>query len=54
MFNEMSRSLAVREDLVKQQRKRIRRLLNSLMPEAIADKIRNGERSPRESTPTSR
>ncbi len=43
MFNEMSRSLAVKEDLVKQQRNEIRRLLNSLMPEAIADKIRNGE-----------
>lgn len=43
MFNEMSRSLAVKEDLVKRQRSEIRRLLNSLMPQAIADKIGNGE-----------
>ncbi|MEI6251410.1 MAG: adenylate/guanylate cyclase domain-containing protein [Mycobacteriaceae bacterium] len=43
MFNEMSHSLAVKEDLLKQQRSEIRRLLNSLMPAAIADKLRNGE-----------
>lgn len=43
MFNEMSHSLAVKEDLLKQQRGEIRRLLSSLMPAAIADKLRNGE-----------
>ena len=43
MFNTMSRSLSLKEDLLKQQRGEIRRLLHSLMPAAIADKIRNGE-----------
>ena len=43
MVNEMGRSLAVKEDLLQQQRGEIRRLLNSLMPAAIADKLRNGE-----------
>lgn len=43
MFNEMSRSLALKEDLLTQQRNEIRRLLHSLMPAAIADKLRDGE-----------
>lgn len=43
MFNEMGRSLAVKEDLLNQQRDQIRQLLHSLMPVAIADKLRNGE-----------
>lgn len=43
MFNEMSRSLSVKEDLLKQQRGQIRRLLHSLMPGAIADKLNQGE-----------
>jgi class 3 adenylate cyclase len=43
MFNEMSHTLAVKDDLVKQQRGEIRRLLLSLMPAAIADKLDSGE-----------
>ena len=43
MFNDMSRSLAVKEDLLTEQRGEIRRLLHSLMPAAIADKLRSGE-----------
>jgi class 3 adenylate cyclase len=43
MFNEMSRSLSVKEDLLKQQRAQIRRLLHSLMPATIADKLNQGE-----------
>jgi len=43
MFNEMGRSLAVKEDLLNQQRDQIRQLLHSLMPVAIADKLRKGE-----------
>jgi len=43
MFNEMGRSLAVKEDLLNQQRDQIRQLLHSLMPVAIADKLRNGQ-----------
>jgi class 3 adenylate cyclase len=43
MFNDMSRSLALKEDLLTRQRGEIRRLLHSLMPVAIADKVRNGE-----------
>lgn len=43
MFNDMSRSLSVKEGLLGEQRKEIKRLLHSLMPAAIADKIRRGE-----------
>jgi class 3 adenylate cyclase len=43
MFNEMGRSLAVKENLLNQQRDQIRQLLHSLMPVAIADKLRKGE-----------
>lgn len=43
MFNEMSHTLAVKDDLVREQRGEIRRLLRSLMPAAIADKFRSGE-----------
>lgn len=43
MFNEMSRSLSVKEDLLGEQRSQIRRLLHSLMPGAIADKLNQGE-----------
>ena len=43
MFNEMSRSLSVKEDLLGQQRSQILRLLHSLMPGAIADKLNQGE-----------
>lgn len=42
-FNEMSRSLAVKEDLLGEQRRRIRQLLQALMPTAIADKLHQGE-----------
>ncbi len=43
MFNEMSRSLTVKEDLVNEHRREIRRLLRSLMPAPIADKFHQGE-----------
>jgi len=43
MFNDMSRSLSVKDDLLKEHRGEIRRLLRSLMPAAIADKLRTGE-----------
>ncbi len=43
MFNEMSRSLSVKDDLLKEHRSEIRRLLGSLMPPAIADKVRTGQ-----------
>ena len=43
MFNEMSRSLSVKEDLLREQRGQIKQLLNSLMPSAIAEKLRHGE-----------
>lgn len=42
-FNEMSRSLAVKEDLLSEQRRQIRRLLQALMPTAIAEKLHQGE-----------
>ena len=42
MFNEMSRSLSVKEDLLDEQRTQITQLLRSLMPAAIADKLREG------------
>ena len=39
MFNEMSRSLSVKEDLLSEQRSQIQKLLRSLMPAQIADKV---------------
>jgi class 3 adenylate cyclase len=43
MFNEMSRSLSVKEDLLDEQRGQIRRLLHSVMPVPIAEKFGQGE-----------
>lgn len=43
MFNEMSRSLSVKEDLLIEQRGQIRRLLDSLMPAPIAQKLSDGQ-----------
>lgn len=43
MFNEMSRSLAVKEELVNEQRRQIRRLLRSIMPAPVAEKFAEGE-----------
>lgn len=43
MFNEMSHSLSVKDDLLTHQRGEIRKLLHSLMPAAIAEKLRQGE-----------
>ncbi len=43
MFNEMSRSLSVKEELLNEQRGQIRRLLHSVMPVPIAEKIGKGE-----------
>jgi class 3 adenylate cyclase len=43
MFNEMSRSLSVKEDLLTEQHVQIRQLLHTLMPAAIADKFGKGE-----------
>ena len=42
MFNEMSRSLSVKEDLLTEQRSQIQKLLRSLMPAPIADKVLGG------------
>nr|WP_246224558.1 adenylate/guanylate cyclase domain-containing protein [Mycolicibacterium anyangense] len=42
-FNEMGRSLTVKEDLINQQRKETDELLRSLMPESIAERFRQGE-----------
>lgn len=44
MFNEMSRSLSVKEDLLRDQRRSINRLLHSLMPAVIAEKVGQGEK----------
>lgn len=43
MFNEMSRSLSVKDDLLNEHRAQIRQLLHSLMPAPIADKVYQGE-----------
>ena len=43
MFNQMSRSLSVKDDLVNQQREEIRNLLHSLMPGSVAEKFSRGE-----------
>ncbi|MGI9161779.1 MAG: HAMP domain-containing protein, partial [Mycobacterium sp.] len=42
MFNEMSRSLSVKEDLLTEQRSQIHKLLSSLMPAPIAAKVFDG------------
>ncbi len=42
-FNEMGRSLTVKEDLINQQRRETDELLNSLMPETIAERFKQGE-----------
>lgn len=43
MFNEMSRSLSVKEDMLREQHGQIRHLLTSLMPAPIAEKLHQGE-----------
>ncbi len=43
MFNEMSRSLTVKEELVTEQRAHIRRLLGALMPAPLAEKFSTGD-----------
>lgn len=43
MFNEMSRSLTVKEALVTEHRTEIRRLLGALMPAALAEKLQSGQ-----------
>lgn len=42
-FNEMSRSLTVKEDLLNEQRRVNDELLKSLMPEPVVDRFREGE-----------
>jgi class 3 adenylate cyclase len=42
-FNEMSRSLAIKEDLLAAQQKEIDTILKSLMPEPVVDRYREGE-----------
>lgn len=42
-FNEMSRSLQVKADLLEEQRRENDRLLNSFMPETLARRYREGE-----------
>ncbi len=42
-FNEMSRSLAVKDELLTAQRKEIDGLLKALMPDAVVDRYRDGE-----------
>ena len=44
-FNEMGRSLTVKEDLINQQRREADELLKSLMPETIAERFKQGEES---------
>ena len=43
MFNDMTRSLSVKEDLLNEQRQEIGRLLHAMMPGPIADKFGKGE-----------
>jgi len=48
-FNSMSRSLAVKEELLYKHRKEIERLLNAIMPPVIAEKFISGDEiTPRE------
>lgn len=42
-FNEMSRSLTVKDDLLARQRRENDELLKSLMPESVIDRFRQGE-----------
>jgi class 3 adenylate cyclase len=42
-FNEMSRNLAIKEDLITEQRRENDRLLLSLMPEPVVQRYREGE-----------
>jgi class 3 adenylate cyclase len=42
-FNEMSRNLAIKEDLLNEQRRENDRLLSSLMPERVVERYRQGE-----------
>jgi class 3 adenylate cyclase len=42
-FNEMSRNLAVKEELLQEQRRENDRLLLSLMPEGVVERYRQGE-----------
>ncbi len=44
-FNEMSRSLAVKHQLLTEQRAENDRLLASLMPESVVERYRNGEQN---------
>lgn len=44
-FNEMSRNLGIKEDLLAEQRKENQRLLLSLMPEQVAERYRDGEQT---------
>jgi class 3 adenylate cyclase len=44
-FNDMSRSLQIKDDLLTEQRKENDRLLASLMPEPIAERYREGEQT---------
>ncbi|MBN9605241.1 MAG: HAMP domain-containing protein [Actinomycetales bacterium] len=44
-FNDMSRSLRIKADLLEQQEKENERLLLSLMPEAVAKRYREGDRT---------
>lgn len=42
-FNEMSRSLTVKDDLLNEQRRENDKLLRSLMPEPVVERFRQGE-----------
>ncbi|MBV8930076.1 MAG: adenylate/guanylate cyclase domain-containing protein, partial [Mycobacteriaceae bacterium] len=42
-FNEMSRNLAIKDELLTEQRRENQRLLLSLMPEQVAERYRQGE-----------
>jgi class 3 adenylate cyclase len=42
-FNEMSRNLAIKEDLLNEQRRENDRLLSMLMPERVVERYRQGE-----------
>jgi class 3 adenylate cyclase len=44
-FNDMSRNLRIKEDLLTEQRKENDRLLASLMPEPVAQRYRDGEQT---------
>ncbi|HZU49838.1 MAG TPA: adenylate/guanylate cyclase domain-containing protein [Mycobacterium sp.] len=44
-FNEMSRNLQIKEELLKEQRRENDRLLLSLMPEPVAQRYRGGEQT---------